>query len=757
MGSGEILGSGQESTALPTSEFRPKDTVTGLFVSMSLVWGIVAALFAAFTAFILVQPNLMSPEYTFARLRPVHFNLAIYAFAANSLFAAVYFSTQRLCKRAMWSSFLGYIHFLGWQIICAWILITSVMGHTQHRETAEFVWQIDLAMALVWCVFATNFALTILTRRVRHLYISLWFYVAALVAFLPIHVLGNLVLPSDGYASTSLYTGVMDGFVQSWHGASRLMYLVVMPFMGAMYYFVPRISGRPVAGYRLAITQFWFMAILGTFASSRGLHFTPVPEWLTSLGMLAGILMFMPSWVGVTNGLAMLRGPLRNVENRSVLSFFLVGIVFYAIASFEGAFRSIKSIGALAEFTDWSLAHSYAMIFGFAGFTAAGMIYWIVPKMCQAKLWNPSLMRAHLWVSVLASLLCIGGAYLSGYFQASMTHGLDSTGTLLYPEFVEIVQTVQPLWWARAVGAVLFALGFGLLLLNVIMTWVARDRKAAVPCEATVKPSREYQDPEPPSSALEGEAILQLGINLDIWSSLVWHRRWERSAFKFLFLVKLAIYGGIALLFVPMYFLADRLPPNVNAVPYTPLELLGREIFVAEGCASCHTQVARPMLAEGSRYGDFSLPTDFQFDRPAQWGSLRIGPDLSQEGGKQTSYWHWQHLADPQAVSEGSVMPRFDHLLEQPLEIARIRELLIAASELGVPYDEELLAEDDLSEEDRLAGDVTPLEAVVQKQAELLAADIVKSGGPAAKFDRQGVAIVAYLQRLGITPVATSE
>lgn len=723
----------------------------------SLVWAIVFAIAIAIVTYVLLNPNLMSPEYTFARLRSLPMHLGLFGFACNAFFAAVYFSTQRLCKRAMWSSFLGLLHFLGWQTICVWMLATGVLGHVQLRESAEFVWQIDVALVAVWVLFKLNYVFTLLTRRVRHLYISLWYYSAAIIGFLPVFILGNLEWPGEGYSSTSVYTGVMDGFMQSWHAANLQFFLVVMPALGALYYFVPRISGRPVANYKLAVAQFWLLTILGAFAGSRSLFFTPVPEWVTSFGMFAGILMFMPCWVGVTNGLAMLKGPLRDVADSPLLKFFLVGILFFAFASIEGALTSIKSIGGLTGLTEWSQAHDLAMLVGFAGCTAAGALLWSWQKSVNRRMWNRGLLSVHLWLATAGAVLLVGGSYLAGYFQASMSHALDSSGSLVYPEFIEVVNVSKPFMWAKLIGAAVLALAGLSMLVNLVMTAVAGESGEELVPESVMKPTKDYQDPVPPKSMLEGQAVLQLGINLDIWSSLVWHRRWERMAPKFLFAIKVAVLVGIMAEFVPMYALVQTAAVTDQAIAYTPLELLGREIYVTQRCSSCHTQVARPLLAEGTRYGDYSLPEDVESERPALWGSLRVGPDLSQEGGKRTSWWQWQHLADPQMMTPGSLMPRFDFLMNEDLDIEKIRALVAREAASGVPYDTDSLLKDDLTEEDRALGEITPLEEVVRKQSEIVAADIVKSGGPAAMYGKQGIAIVAYLQRLGGTPTPMTE
>lgn len=746
------MNSDQNSSSNEADVYRCDDRIVQCFLWATFIWGLVATTATAATLFILVRPELLVPEFAFGRIRPIHLTILVYAFAANGLFAAMYFSTQKLCKCSMWSGILSYLHFFGWQFVNVWALTTLLTDHSQHRNSAELVWQVDVGIAIVMALFAVNFLMTLCVRRQRHMYISIWFYMASVIAVLPIHILSNLVVPGEGYSSTSFYSGVQDGFVQSWGGQNLLYYMLVMPAMGVMYYFVPRISGRPVANYRLAIVQFWLMTLLGVFAGARLLHFTAAPEWLSSLGMLAGVLVFLPCWVGVTNGLAMLGGPINGFRENPILRFFVIAILFFAFVSVEAGLSSIKSISVLTIFTDWTTAHTYAVAFGWAGFLSMGAAYWMMTQMSHRPLWQPALMKWHHWIATAGAFLLIASTYLSGFFQGSMNRSLDPTGILVYPEFIEILQRVEPLWHVAFVGACLS--GFAMLMFGVNLgaIWLFRDRTQRKITALAPRLASDFECEPTPGSRLENAAILGLGVKLDVWSKLVWHRRLERSTFTFAILIVLVLAIGFVVEYVPILAFGRVLPDADQAVPYTPLELAGRAIYVREGCASCHTQTVRPLVPESKRYGDFSRAADFYFDRPTQWGTQRIGPDLAQEGGRRNGYWHWQHLFDPGTTSPGSIMPSFSHLHETEIDVEEIRQMLRDEAALGVPYDEQLLADDELTPEDRLFGDVTELESAIQDQAEVIAADIVIGGGPAARLNQEATALIAYLQRLGSLP-----
>lgn len=744
-------------TSSPKVEYKYDDRIVGWFLVAAVKWAVLAALATAATWWIFLHPDSFAKEYTFARIGAIHVNLAIYAFAANLLFAGVYFSTQRLCKRDMWSPGLSYLHFFGWQFVNIWGLATLFYGHAEYRMGQEFVLPLDIGICIAMLLFATNLIGTIAKRRNRHIYVSLWYYLASAIVVVPIQLLCNLAIPVRGYESISLLWGAQDGFAQAWGQQAMIFYLLVMPAMGMMYYFVPKGTGQPIRSYRLVIIQFWAMTFLGLLSASRVLHYTAAPEWVTSIGMLAGVILFLPSWVGVTNGLSMLRkASSKELAKSPILQLFLVAVGFYALLTIESAFSSIKSVSVLTVFTDWTLAHVYCVTFGWAGLIGFGAAYWIVPQISHRALWNKDLMRIQMWIIAVGTVLLVLPLYISGYLQGSMNRSVDSTGTLVYPEFIEIVQSVSILWWSAFVGAVLCTVGAKLASINVALTWLFQDRKYKAIKTLAPKPSADYEDPPGPKSVLEGQAVLAFGVKLDQWRHFAFHRKWERKTSVFVTLISAAVLTGVLLQFVPAFAFGNRLPLGATAQPYTPLELVGRSVFVREGCVQCHTQTVRPLVAEVDRYGDFSKPQDFYYDHPAQWGTRRVGPDLAREGGRQNGWWHWQHLEDPRLINPDSVMPSFSHLMDAELDVDSIRELLRAENALGVPYDESLLKDDELTVEDRLYGEVTELEAKIQSQAEAIAADIVKSGGPAAMLNSEATALIAYLQRLGAPPQASN-
>lgn len=735
-----------------TEAYRYDDRVVGWFLLATGFWGIIATLATAATWWIFLSPDQIAVEYTFPRIAPIHIYLAVFAFAANAMFAGIYYSTQRLCKREMWSRTLSYLHFFGWQFVNVWAVATLVNGFSERRSGHELVPLVDLGVAIAMAFFTLNLVMTVAQRRQRHIYVSLWYYLASAIAVLPIHVICNLAIPTDGYGSTSLFWGVQDGFIQAWGSQVLLFYLLVMPGMGIMYYFVPKSCEQPVANYRLVILQFWGMMTFGILSSSRLLHFTAIPEWIQSLGMLTGVLLFLPSWVGVTNGTGMLLQASKAAWRSPILQLFFAAICFFAIACLESALTSIQSLSTWTLFTDWHLAHIYCITFGWAGLLGMGAAFWIVPQIGHRSIWNKGLLRIQAWISIASVAILVLSVYVSGFLQGSMSLSLDSTGTLVYPEFIEVVQRATAFWWIAFAGAAATCLAAFLFAANTSLTWVLRNRRFQQRTTLAPRLQPDYEDEPPPASSLEGEAILNLGIQIDRWRQFTFHRKWERSVSTFVVLIVAAVLVGLLLEFTPAVAFGNRLPEGVTKQPYSPLQLAGREIFVREGCANCHTQTVRPLVAETSRYGDYSQPQDFHYDRPALWGNRRVGPDLAREGGKQNGWWHWQHLTDPRTLNPESVMPSFAHLAETELDLGWVRELLRRESASGVSYEKDLLSDQELSEEDRRMGERTALESSLLSEAEIIAADIVTSGGPPAQFDSEMTAIIAYLQRLGVSP-----
>ena len=726
--------------------FSYDDGIVRMFLAATILWAIVATVAGLLVGLLLVLPNLwqgLDPRIgsmlSFGRLRPLHTNAAIFAFAGNAIFAAVYYSTQRLCKCRMWSDLLSRLHFWGWQAIIVAAAVTLPMGITQSKEYAELEWPIDLAIAVVWLVFfGGNFLMTLWNRRERHMYVALWFYIATIVTVTVLHVFNNLVVPIGLGKSYSVYAGVQDALMQWWYGHNAVAFFLTTPFLGLMYYFLPKAAERPVFSYKLSIIHFWSLVFIYIWAGPHHLHYTALPEWASTFGMLFSLMLWMPSWGGMINGLLTLRGAWNKVTTDPILKFFVVGITFYGMSTFEGPMLSVKSINALSHYTDWTIAHVHSGALGWNGFMAFGMIYWMLPRLFQTKLWSKKLAEWHFWLGTIGILLYIIPIYMAGITQGLMWRAMDELGRLQYPDFVETVQTIVPYWWARLLGGGLYVAGVLMLAVNAFMTWTGRPSKYEVPVYSAPRLGKTHQDAPLPKSQLEGVPVADLAVTVDKVGKMDWHRRWERLPIRFTILTTIAVL--IASLFeaIPMFLIRSNVPTIASIKPYTPLELAGRDVYISEGCYNCHSQMIRPMVAETQRYGEYSKAGEFIYDHPFQWGSRRIGPDLAREGGKQSSFWHWTHFEDPYKSSPGSVMPSYKHLLKERLNFGLIPDRVWAANYLGAPYDREL----------------TDSVEMAKAQAEQIAADIIAQGGTVS-FEGQlikdstAIALIAYLQRMG--------
>ncbi len=726
--------------------FSYDDAIVRMFLTATIVWGIVGTLAGLLVAVLLVVPNLfqgLDPEIrswlSFGRLRPLHTNAAIFAFAGNSIFAAIYYSTQRLCKCRMWSDLLGRMHFWGWQAIIVAAAVTLPLGITQSKEYAELEWPIDLAIAAVWLgFFGGNFLMTLWNRRERHMYVALWFYIATIVTVTVLHVFNNLVVPIGLGKSYSVYAGVQDALMQWWYGHNAVAFFLTTPFLGLMYYFLPKAAERPVFSYKLSIIHFWSLVFIYIWAGPHHLHYTALPEWASTFGMLFSLMLWMPSWGGMINGLLTLRGAWNKVTSDPILKFFVVGLTFYGMSTFEGPMLSIKSVNALSHYTDWTIAHVHSGALGWNGFMTFGMIYWLMPRLFQTKLWSKSMAEWHFWIGTIGILLYVIPIYVAGITQGLMWRAMDNMGRLEYPDFVETVQTIVPYWWARILGGSLYVVGLGMLALNALMTWMGRPAKYDVPVYSAPRLSKIYVDRPIPASSLQGKPVADAALKIDKISAMDWHRRWERLPIRFTILTTIAVIVASLFEAVPMFLIRSNVPTIASIKPYTPLELAGRDVYVSEGCYNCHSQMIRPMVAETQRYGEYSKAGEFIYDHPFQWGSRRIGPDLAREGGKQSSSWHWSHFEDPHKLSPGSIMPSYKHLLTEKLNFNEIPARVQAAKFLGAPYEREL----------------TDSVQMATAQAEQIAADIIAQGGQ-VKYqgtmikDSTAIALIAYLQRVG--------
>jgi cytochrome c oxidase cbb3-type subunit I/II len=704
--------------------FQYDDAIARKFLIATWLWGLVGMLVGLLIALQMVLPGLNLPPWlTFGRLRPLHTNAVIFAFAGNAFFCGAYYSTQRLLKTRMFSDLLSNVHFWGWQLIIVAAALTLPGGFTQAKEYAELEWPIDIAIAVVWVVFAVNFFGTLARRRERHLYVAIWFYVASIVTVALLHIFNNLSLPAGFLKSYSLYAGVQDAFMQWWYGHNAVAFFLTTPFLGLMYYFMPKAAERPVFSYRLSILHFWSLVFVYIWAGPHHLHYTALPEWASTLGMIFSVMLWMPSWGGMVNGLLTLRGAWHKVVEDPVLKFFVVAVTAYGMATFEGPMLSVKSVNALAHYTDWIIAHVHTGALGWNGFLTFGMIYWLLPRLFQTRLFSQKLAEVHFWLALFGMVLYVTAIYSAGLTQGLMWRAFDETGRLAFPDFIETTMRLMPMYWTRALGGLLYLTGVLLCGYNILMTWRARPAK--------------YDEPVVQAPPLaRGHAEAPAAAPAPAWrrfTSLGWHRRWEGLPLTFTVMTTLAVVVASLFEILPTFLIRSNVPTIAAVRPLTPLELAGRDIYVREGCFNCHSQMIRPLRPETERYGEYSKPGEFVYDHPFLWGSRRIGPDLAREGGKYPDLWHVRHMEKPRSITPRSIMPGYPGLLTARVDFDRIQSRVNALAMLGVPY-----------------GDaVSRAPELARAQAREVAARIAEQGGPRGLEDKEIAALVAYLQRLG--------
>ncbi|MGB0953630.1 MAG: cytochrome-c oxidase, cbb3-type subunit I [Planctomycetota bacterium] len=712
----------QNVAAGALERFTYDDSIVRKFVFASVIWGVVGLLVGVIIALQLADPrfNLGLEWTTFGRLRPLHTNAVIFAFAGNGIFAAVYYSTQRLVKARMFSEKLSNIHFWGWQTIILSAALTLPFGFTQGKEYAELEWPIDIAITLIWVVFAWNFFGTLKNRRERHLYVALWFYIATIIAIAVLHIFNNLWVIGGPMKSYSLYAGVQDAFMQWWYGHNAVAFFLTTPFLGLMYYFLPKAAGRPVFSYKLSILHFWSLVFIYIWAGPHHLHYTALPEWASTLGMLFSVMLWMPSWGGMLNGLLTLRGAWNRVATDPILKFYVVGITFYGMSTFEGPLLSVKAVNSLSHYTDWTIAHVHAGALGWVGFMIFGMVYWLAPRLFQTKMAKPGWVNLHFWLGTIGIVLYIVAIYAAGLTQGLMWRAFTAEGILEYPDFLETVTKLIPMYWIRVGGGALYLVGAVLGLVNLVLTWKNRPATYEVPVYEAPALEADYT-PAPHKGG---------------FMAMNWHRAWEGKPFKFTVWTTVAVVSASLFEIIPTFVIESNVPKISSVKPYTALELAGRDIYVAEGCYNCHSQMVRPLHFETERFGEYSKAGEFVYDHPFQWGSRRIGPDLHRVGQRPlTASWHLRHMADPEETSPGSIMPPYQHMLEKDLDFDSIPKHMAANKILGVPYTEEEVVN---GKEDAMA------------QAREIAARIEQEAPDLAGYEtKQIVAMIAYLERLG--------
>ena len=700
-------------TVKPSLEtFSYDNQIVKLFAIATVLWGVVGMLVGVTVAFQLFIPdlNLDTPWLVFSRLRPLHTNAVIFAFVGNCIFMGVYYSLQRLLKARMWSDALSKFHFWGWQAIIVAAAITLPLGYTQSKEYAELEWPIDIAIAVVWVAFGVNMLMTMMNRRERHLYVAIWFYLGSWLTVAILHIFNSVEVPVSFLQSYPVYAGVQDALVQWWYGHNAVAFFLTTPYLGLMYYFVPKAANRPVYSYKLSIIHFWSLIFIYIWAGPHHLLYTSLPDWAQSLGMVFSVMLIAPSWGGMLNGLLTLRGAFDKVREDPILKFMVVAITAYGMATFEGPMLSIKSINALSHYTDWTIAHVHVGALGWNGFLTFGILYWLIPKMWKTELYSKRMANAHFWIGMLGIILYAIPMYWAGITQGLMWLQFTPEGQLLYPNFLETVTGLIPLYALRAIGGTFFLIGALMMTYNLIKT--AK--------QGSFVKNEEHQAP-----ALAKHYKQHAGENK--------LRFLERQPITMHIGVLIVVMIGGLVEVIPLYTINSNIPTIPSVKPYTPLELEGRDIYVSEGCYVCHSQMIRPFRAETERYGEYSKSGEFVYDRPYQWGSKRTGPDLHRVGGKYPDAWHYEHMRDPAAMSPGSIMPRYGWLLTNDLDYSSLENKIKVMRALGVPYPEdyEKYAAEDL-----------------MTQAKKIAARL-KEAGFETKPDKEIIALIAYLQRLG--------
>lgn len=696
---------------MQVEKFYYDNKTVKMFAYATILWGVVGMLVGLLAAVQIYLPaaNFGLPITTFGRVRPLHTNAVIFAFVGNGIFMGVYYSLQRLCKARMFSDGLSKIHFWGWQLIIVSAAVTLLAGYTTGKEYAELEWPIDIAITLVWVIFGINMFGTILKRRESHLYVAIWFYIATWVTVAMLHIVNSFEIPFSPLKSYSWYAGVQDALVQWWYGHNAVAFFLTTPYLGIMYYFLPKAANRPVYSYRLSIIHFWALIFIYIWAGPHHLLYTALPDWAQSLGTVFSIMLIAPSWGGMLNGLFTLRGAWDKVREDPILKFMVVAVTCYGMATFEGPMLSLKNVNAISHFTDWTIAHVHVGALGWNGFLTFGVLYWLIPRIFNTPLYSKKLATTHFWIGTIGIVLYAIPMYWAGFTQAMMWKQFTDDGTLKF-QFLETVTHIIPLYALRSVGGLLYLVGVFIMVYNIVKT---------------VKAGSLVADEEAEAPALPKEIVTH--------GKEYWHRWIEARPVQMLVFSLVAVAIGGILEIIPTFLVKSNIPTIASVKPYTPLELQGRDIYVREGCYLCHSQMVRPFRDEVARYGEYSKAGEFVYDHPFQWGSKRTGPDLARIGGKYPDSWHYNHMLEPQSMSPGSIMPSYSWLLDNPIDTAITPAKIRAMQTLGVPYP---------------AGYDKVANADLMSQANLIRINL-KLDKINTSANKEIIALIAYLQRVG--------
>ncbi len=693
--------------------FEYDNRIVRNFAIATIIWGVVGMLVGIIIAVMLYLPDYLGhfSFLSYGRLRPLHTNAVIFAFAGNAIFMGVYYSLQRLLKARMYSDLMSNINFWGWQLIIVSAALTLPFGYTSSKEYAELEWPIDIAIAVVWVVFGLNMMMTILNRREKHLYVAIWFYIATFVTVAMLHIGNSLAIPVSFLKSYSVYAGVQDALVQWWYGHNAVAFFLTTPFLGMMYYFIPKAANRPVFSYKLSIVHFWALVFIYIWAGPHHLLYTSLPDWAQSLGTAFSVMLIAPSWGGMINGLLTLRGAWDRVRQDPVLKFMVVGVTAYGMSTFEGPMMSLKNVNALTHYTDYIIGHVHLGALAWNGGLAAAVLYYVIPRLYSRPIYSMKLANFHFWISTIGIVFYAIPMYWGGITQSLMWKQFTAEGALMYPNFLDTVTQIIPMYVLRSVGGTMFLVGFLAMAYNMFKT--IRLGKFVPGEEAKAPALTQGDDGHGPK-----------GFR---------HRILERKPLVFTGLTLVAVLIGGVIEFVPVAMVRTNIPTISSVRPYSPLELEGRDIYIREGCNTCHSQMIRPFRSETERYGEYSKAGEFVYDHPFLWGSIRKGPDLHRVGGKYNHAWHYQHMKDPRITSPGSIMPAYPWLFENQLDTELTTRKIRALQKIGVDYPQFY---------DKKA--LTDLNVQAAGIAEVL-----KKDGMPVSADKEIVAVIAYLQRLG--------
>ena len=702
---------------MEVQQFNYDNKIVKYFIIATLIWGAVALLVGLLIALQLAFPafNLGLEYITYGRTRPLHTNAVIFAFIGNAMFAGMYYSLQRVLKARLFNDLLSKVHFWGWQIIIVLAALTLLTGFTTGKEYAELEWPIDIMIAVIWVTFGANMIGTILKRRVKHIYASVWWYLASFLGIAVLHIVNSVELPVTLLKSYPVYAGAQDAVVEWWYGHNAVAFFLTTPWLGLMYYYLPKASNRPIYSYQLSIVHFWTLIFLYMWSGPHHLLYQALPDWVQALGVTFSIMLIAPSWGGMINGLLTLRGAWDKVRDQAELKFMVVALTAYGMATFEGPMMSLKSVNAISHFTDWTIAHTHIAGMGWNGGMIFGMLYWLVPKLFRTPLYSKKMANTHFWLATLGILLFAIPLYWAGITQWLMLREYNANGLLTYPNFLETTTQILPMYHIRIVGGLLFFSGFLLFFYNMFKT-IAMGK--LVDNEAAEAP------------ALTDSSVRKAGETL--------HRLIERKGVVLSVLVLIALAIGGAVEIIPMLKIESNIPKIAAVTPYTPLELAGRDIYVANGCYNCHSQQIRPLRWETDRYGEYSKIGEFVYDHPFQWGSRRTGPDLARAGWVgsstyKTAIWHFNHFTKPKEINPQTIMPAYPWFAKNSVDLTDIPKKIRAMQTLGVPY---------------AAGYDQKAVADYQEQAQKIVAEL-KASGVEIAADKEIIAMIAYLHKLG--------